>query len=410
MHLVCVCTMCSPASASRATQTWGSNFAFHSLVDKTEAVLRVVQSRLMRLSDMWNLLSKYRGVRLTGQKTVGSSIAVQGERYHMGTYTTPEEAACVYDEACILLKKEPVNFPKSQYDEATILQIPDFETFVKQKKATGKPKAKTSRYIGVSRNRLGQWVCQANLKGQRKSTQVQMGAFPTEEMAARAYDKLRIYQGLDTSNFPIASYKLRPILKHKTIDSLVASSKAEARALKRTEYSSRYKGVHKLQQVASFPYAAAIRAMNGYDINLGRYETEEQAAMSYDQSCIYQGYKPVNFPDYAYDMHEICRRKDFAEFVQHSREMAARLVKSRQTSRFTGVSWNLRLSKWEAYVFVGPPQNKKICIGYFEDEHKAAQAVDERRKTLGQEPANFPLKSSRTVRPDALWLRSGTSS
>ncbi|KAL3151199.1 hypothetical protein ABBQ38_013047 [Trebouxia sp. C0009 RCD-2024] len=233
---------------------------------------------------------RYRGVRLTGQKTVGSSIAVQGERYHMGTYTTPEEAACVYDEACILLKKEPVNFPKSQYDEATILQIPDFETFVKQKKATGKPKAKTSRYIGVSRNRLGQWVCQANLKGQRKSTQVQMGAFPTEEMAARAYDKLRIYQGLDTSNFPIASYKLRPILKHKTIDSLVASSKAEARALKRTEYSSRYKGVHKLQQVASFPYAAAIRAMNGYDINLGRYETEEQAAMSYDQSCIYQVY------------------------------------------------------------------------------------------------------------------------
>ncbi|KAL3151170.1 hypothetical protein ABBQ38_013031 [Trebouxia sp. C0009 RCD-2024] len=164
---------------------------------------------------------------------------VQGERHYLGTYTSPGEAACVYDEACIFLKKEPVNFPMSQYDVATILQIPDFETFVKQKKATGKPKARTSRFNGVSRNKSGKWLCRAQLKGQLGSTQVRMSAFPTEEMAARAHDKMRIYQGLDTSNFPIASYELQPILKHKTIGSLVASSKAEAKALKRIEYSSR---------------------------------------------------------------------------------------------------------------------------------------------------------------------------
>ncbi|KAL3151174.1 hypothetical protein ABBQ38_013031 [Trebouxia sp. C0009 RCD-2024] len=250
---------------------------------------------------------------------------VQGERHYLGTYTSPGEAACVYDEACIFLKKEPVNFPMSQYDVATILQIPDFETFVKQKKATGKPKARTSRFNGVSRNKSGKWLCRAQLKGQLGSTQVRMSAFPTEEMAARAHDKMRIYQGLDTSNFPIASYELQPILKHKTIGSLVASSKAEAKALKRIEYSS--------------------------------------------------------------------RPEDFAKFVQHSREMAARLVKSQQTSRFTGVSWSRRDSKWEAYVLVDPPQ-RKVHIGSFEDEHEAAQAVDERRKTLGREPVNFPLKSS----------------
>ncbi|KAL3151186.1 hypothetical protein ABBQ38_013040 [Trebouxia sp. C0009 RCD-2024] len=135
---------------------------------------------------------RYQGVYLTAQKTPCSKIMVQGERHFLGAYTTPEEAACAYDEACIFLK-EPVNFPKSQYDEAIILQIPDFETFIKQKKATGKSKAKSSRYIGVSRTKVGKWLCQAQLKGQPKSN-VQMGAFPTEEMAARAYDKLRIYQ------------------------------------------------------------------------------------------------------------------------------------------------------------------------------------------------------------------------
>ncbi|KAL3151172.1 hypothetical protein ABBQ38_013031 [Trebouxia sp. C0009 RCD-2024] len=137
---------------------------------------------------------RYRGVSLTAPKTFCSKIMVQGERHYLGTYTSPGEAACVYDEACIFLKKEPVNFPMSQYDVATILQIPDFETFVKQKKATGKPKARTSRFNGVSRNKSGKWLCRAQLKGQLGSTQVRMSAFPTEEMAARAHDKMRIYQ------------------------------------------------------------------------------------------------------------------------------------------------------------------------------------------------------------------------
>ena len=42
-----------------------------------------------------------------------------------------------------LQKRDPVNFPKSQYDEAAILQIPDFDTFVEQaKKARGRLRSK----------------------------------------------------------------------------------------------------------------------------------------------------------------------------------------------------------------------------------------------------------------------------
>ena len=48
-----------------------------------------------------------------------------------------------------------------------------------------------------------------------------------------------------------------------------------------------------------------------------------------------QGRDPVNFPDHPYDRQEICRPADLAEFVQQSREKAARVTKSKQSSRLT---------------------------------------------------------------------------
>ncbi|KAL3151190.1 hypothetical protein ABBQ38_013044 [Trebouxia sp. C0009 RCD-2024] len=282
---------------------------------------------------------RYKGVRMTPNKRYTSTITLHGKNCHLGTYTTPEDAARVHDEACILLKRQPVNFSKSEYDEAAVLQIPDFDTFLERTKATGRLRAKSSRFVGVTLRR-GSWRSQGSVKDQHGSTLVQMGAFTTEELAAQGYDKLRLYQGLDTKNFPKASYDLQSVLRHETIDSLVASIKAEAKALKSTEYSSRYIGVYKYTSGThkAFPYAANLLSSKDQHVHLGYYKTEKQAAMSHDEGCIYQGRNPVNFPDHPYDMHEICRPADFAKFVQHSREMAARLVKSRQTSRLQPAS------------------------------------------------------------------------
>ena len=47
-------------------------------------------------------------------------------------------------------------------------------------------------------------------------------------------------QGLPPKNFPKASYDLQPILMHETIDSLVASIRAEAATLTKAQCSSRY--------------------------------------------------------------------------------------------------------------------------------------------------------------------------
>lgn len=54
-----------------------------------------------------------------------------------------------------------------------------------------------------------------------------------------------------------------------------------------------------------------------------------------------QGHNPVNFPDHPYDIQEICRPANLDEFIQQSREMAARLTKSRQSSRLALASRNL---------------------------------------------------------------------
>ncbi|KAL3160375.1 hypothetical protein ABBQ32_010703 [Trebouxia sp. C0010 RCD-2024] len=156
----------------------------------------------------------------------------------------PEDAARVHDEACILLERDPVNFPKSEYDEAAILQIPTFDTFAERKKATGRLRAKSSkcvsyrRFIGVTLSKPSRWLSKGSVKG--RPAMIPLGAFPSEELAAQAYNKLRLYQGLDTKNFPKTSYDLQPILMHETIDSLIASIRAEARALKSPEYSSQY--------------------------------------------------------------------------------------------------------------------------------------------------------------------------
>ena len=48
--------------------------------------------------------------------------------------------------------------------------------------------------------------------------------------------------------------------------------------------------------------------------------------------------------------------------------------------RYTGVSWKLKTSKWEAYVGQGKTRTKKMSLGYFVSEEEAANRVDQQRK------------------------------
>ena len=46
--------------------------------------------------------------------------------------------------------------------------------------------------------------------------------------------------------------------------------------------------------------------------------------------------------------------------------------------RFTGVSYNIRLGKYEAYIHP-PGERRKICLGHFDDETVAAKVADQGR-------------------------------
>ncbi|KAL3151303.1 hypothetical protein ABBQ38_013141 [Trebouxia sp. C0009 RCD-2024] len=176
---------------------------------------------------------RYRGVsKVRSYETYISQIRFQGRAYYIGRYSTPEQAARMFDEARVVIKKDPVNFPKSQYDEAALRQIPDLGTFIERRRPTCRPRSrKTSRFIGVSHLKAsGKWKCRAPLNGRPGSSGPTLGAYTTEELAAQAYDKMLIYTGMATKNFPREKYDVQPILMHETIDSLVASIRAEAAA------------------------------------------------------------------------------------------------------------------------------------------------------------------------------------
>ena len=50
----------------------------------------------------------------------------------------------------------------------------------------------------------------------------------------------------------------------------------------------RYIGVSKDVSKKRYPYVASFQLTHEFGLSLGYYKTEEQAAMSFDQCCIYQ--------------------------------------------------------------------------------------------------------------------------
>ncbi|XP_071707299.1 ethylene-responsive transcription factor WRI1-like [Rutidosis leptorrhynchoides] len=160
---------------------------------------------------------------------------------------------------------------------------------------------RSSIYRGVTRHRWtgrfeahlwdkGTWNSIQNKKGK----QIYLGAYDSEEAAARTYDLAALkYWGSDTTlNFEIDTYK-------KDIEEMEKLSKDEYLASLRRRSSGFSRGVSKYRGVARHHHngrweARIGRVLGNKYLYLGTYGTQEEAAEAYDLAAIeYRGSKAV---------------------------------------------------------------------------------------------------------------------
>mmetsp|Transcript_10750 Transcript_10750/g.25135 ORF Transcript_10750/g.25135 Transcript_10750/m.25135 type:complete len:175 (-) Transcript_10750:171-695(-) len=119
--------------------------------------------------------------------------------------------------------------------------------------------------------------------------------------------------------------------------------------------SSRFKGVgwHR----GNKKWRVEIR-INGKTTSLGYFNDEEEAARKYDVAAAAAG-KQMNFP---------------VEGGQQATKFARRTEENAVKSKFKGVSWYPRSSKWKAQIMIN---DKVTHLGYFDSEKEAAHKYTE---------------------------------
>lgn len=177
---------------------------------------------------------------------------------------------------------------------------------------------RSSIYRGVTRHRwTGRFEAHLwdksswNNIQSKKGRQVYLGAYDTEESAARTYDLAALkYWGKDaTLNFPIETYT-------KDLEEMDKVSREEYLASLRRQSSGFSRGLSKYRGVARHHHngrweARIGRVCGNKYLYLGTYKTQEEAAVAYDMAAIeYRGVNAVTNFDISNYMDKIKKKND----------------------------------------------------------------------------------------------------
>ena len=171
----------------------------------------------------------------------------------------------------------------------------------------------------------------------------------------------RLKKAVRLVKFPRIEKFRRKIAKYRAIVSPPPPPTAKKRKIGTKGGTSRFTGVHwcsDRKQGKQWRAFVAIRTAEGRKtITIGHYDDEEVAGHEYN----------------AY-----VRRHGLGNKLNEVDANGKLVPKAKPTSRFWGVYWNKRSSKWRAeYLDDSKPRAKSCHVGYFADEEVAALAYNE---------------------------------
>jgi hypothetical protein len=376
--------------------------------------------------------SEYTGVSLvksTGRWQTRCWIDVKTTT--LGTFGSEEEAARAWDRMRLWLYKargkkkeeveEELNFPLSEYSDAevTALQGLTQEEMLKTRRLPSVA-SRASKYRGVSLAKsTGRWQARCRIGGKQTS----LGNFGSEEEAARAVDRMKLWAYTDGKmeevterelNFPLSEYSddERGALQGLTQEEMIQKLRRTRQEERVAKQSSKYTGVSLVKKSGRWEAQCKI---GGKSTSLGQFANEEEAARAVDRmqlwSCKADGREKeevkLNFPLSEYSDDEVAALQSLTreEIIQKLRRKEERVAK--QSSKYTGVTLYTRTGRWKAQCAIG---GKTTSLGYFDSEEEAARAWDRMRlwsckadgKRKEEVQLNFPLSEYSAAEVTAL--------
>jgi hypothetical protein len=228
---------------------------------------------------------------------------IGGKLTSLGSFDSEKDAARAYDRmrlwSCKAHGREKVeevqlNFPLSDYsdDEVTELQGLTQEKMTKKLRRTAQEERvanQSSEYAGVRlQKRTGRWEARCRIGCKQTS----LGAFGSEEEAARAWDRMRFWlckadgkkneEVEEELNFPLADYSDDELaaLQSCTQEEMLKKLRRAGQEERVASQTSKYRGVTLVKSTGRWQARCKI---GGKKTSLGHFGSEEGAARAWDR-------------------------------------------------------------------------------------------------------------------------------